>query len=69
VVANIAGSAADIDGNVRSYAGGHYLTAVGYSYGGTMVRIADPADPRGYGVYWMTTAAFAHWIALRGYSA
>ncbi|MFB9180470.1 C39 family peptidase [Dactylosporangium sucinum] len=69
VVANIAGSATDNDGNDHSYPGGHFLTVVGYSDDGQNVTIADPADARGVGRYTMSTVRLAHWIALRGYSA
>ncbi|GAA2632152.1 hypothetical protein GCM10010399_75560 [Dactylosporangium fulvum] len=69
VVANIAGSTVDNDGNAHSYPGGHFLTVVGYSDNGQNVTIADPADARGVGRYTLTTVKLAHWIALRGYSA
>ncbi|WP_238009163.1 C39 family peptidase [Dactylosporangium sp. AC04546] len=69
VVANIAGTATDNDGNAHSYPGGHFLTVVGYSDDGQNVTIADPADARGVGRYTMSTVRLAHWIALRGYSA
>lgn len=69
VVANIAGSTVDDKGGSHSYPGGHYLTVVGYSNGGTTVKIADPADALGVGYYTLTTAKLAHWVALRGYSA
>ncbi|MFF5227706.1 C39 family peptidase [Dactylosporangium sp. NPDC000521] len=69
VVANIAGSTVDDKGGAHSYPGGHYLTVVGYTNGGTTVKIADPADALGVGYYTLTTAKLAHWTALRGYSA
>jgi hypothetical protein len=69
VVANIAGTITDAAGNTHSYEGGHYLTIVGYGQGGTMVKIADPADPQGDGSYWVSTTTMANWIATRGYSA
>ncbi|MET7403018.1 C39 family peptidase [Dactylosporangium sp. NPDC005572] len=69
VVANIAGTATDNDGNAHSYPGGHFLTVVGYSDDGQNVTIADPADARGVGRYTMATTRLAHWVALRGYSA
>ena len=68
VVANIKGTATDVDGGVHSYEGGHYLTVVGYRDGGRIVKIADPADPVGDGSYWMSTINLANWIAERGYS-
>ncbi|MDM4722275.1 C39 family peptidase [Micromonospora sp. WMMA1363] len=66
VVANIKGIAVDTEGTPHSYQGGHYLTLVGYRDGGDLIRIADPAAPRGE--YWMTLEKVAHWIAERGYS-
>jgi hypothetical protein len=69
IVANVAGTAVDSDGNQHSYDGGHYLTVVGYSDSGQIVKIADPADGIGRGWYLMTTERLAHWVALRGYSA
>lgn len=67
VVANIKGTAVDTEGDPHSYEGGHYLTLVGYRDGGDLVRIADPAAPKGG--YWMTLEKVANWIAERGYSA
>nr|MDT0657509.1 C39 family peptidase [Micromonospora sp. DSM 115978] len=67
VVANIKGTASDVDGGQHSYEGGHYLTAVGYRDGGDQVKIADPYDPQGE--YWVTVEELAHWIVDRGYSA
>jgi hypothetical protein len=69
VVANIVGSAVDVDGATHAYPGGHYLTVVGYSDGGQTVKIADPADAYGRGSYLMSTQRLAHWIGQRGYSA
>jgi hypothetical protein len=69
VVANIAGTATDIEGGSHSYEGGHYLTVVGYSDQGKTVEIADPANPDGTITYKMSTAVVANWIATRGYSA
>lgn len=69
VVANIAGSTVDKDGDSHSYPGGHFLTVVGYSDGGQTVRIADPADAHGVGSYMLSTVNLANWVALRGYSA
>jgi hypothetical protein len=69
VVANIAGTITDAAGGTHSYEGGHYLTIVGYGQGGTMVKIADPADTQGDGSYWVSTTTMANWIATRGYSA
>jgi hypothetical protein len=69
VVANIAGTVTDNSGNVHSYEGGHYLTVVGYDQGGMVVKIADPADDKGDGSYWLPVGTMANWIATRGYSA
>lgn len=69
VVANIAGTVTDLSGNVHSYEGGHYLTIVGYGDGGMTVKIADPADTKGDGSYWLPVSTMANWIATRGYSA
>jgi hypothetical protein len=69
VVANIIGTAADIDGGVYSYPGGHYLTVISYTDEGRLIKIADPANLAGDGTYWMTTITLAHWIASRGYSS
>nr|WP_091556852.1 C39 family peptidase [Micromonospora pattaloongensis] len=69
VVANIAGTATDIEGGSHSFEGGHYLTVVGYSDKGNTVEIADPANPAGAVTYKMTTDTLANWIATRGYAA
>ncbi|MBE1488656.1 C39 family peptidase [Plantactinospora soyae] len=69
VVANIAGSATDVDGGWHSYPGGHYLTVVGYRDNGRTVKIADPAIPGDDSTYWMTTIDLANWAASRGYSS
>lgn len=69
VVANIIGTATDTDGVAHSYAGGHYLTVVGYSDGGRTVKISDPANVNGLNSYEMSTIDLANWIATRGYSA
>ena len=69
VVANIAGSATDVDGGWHSYPGGHYLTVVGYRDNGRTVKIADPAIPGDDSNYWMTTIDLANWVATRGYSS
>lgn len=68
VVANIKGSAVDLDGRTHSYPGGHYLTIVGYDDQGRKVKIADPANPN-TSEYWMSTITLANWAAERGYSA
>ncbi|TDC75739.1 phytochelatin synthase [Micromonospora sp. KC606] len=67
VVANILGSAVDVDGRTHSYPG-HYLTVVEYKDDGDTVKIADPAAPDAP-EYWMDVAELADWIAGRGYSA
>ncbi|MFJ8578798.1 C39 family peptidase [Micromonospora sp. NPDC093277] len=68
VVANIAGTATDIDGNTHSFEGGHYISVVGYRDGGKTVTIADSANPN-MASYRMDVDALAHWIASRGYSS
>ncbi|WP_433282054.1 C39 family peptidase [Micromonospora sp. CA-244673] len=68
VVANIAGTATDIDGNTHSFEGGHYISVVGYRDGGKTVTIADSADPN-MASYRMSVDNLADWIATRGYSA
>jgi hypothetical protein len=67
VVANILGSAVDVDGTTHSYPG-HYLTVVEYKDDGNTVKIADPAAPD-TPEYWMDVAELANWIAGRGYSS
>jgi hypothetical protein len=69
VVANIAGTATDVNGGWHSYPGGHYLTVVGYRDNGRTVKIADPAIPGDDSNYWMTTIDLANWAATRGYSS
>ncbi|NES16697.1 MULTISPECIES: C39 family peptidase [Micromonospora] len=68
VVANIAGTATDTDGNTHSFEGGHYISVVGYRDGGKVVTIADSANPD-MASYRMDVDALAHWIASRGYSS
>ncbi|MCW3841747.1 C39 family peptidase [Micromonospora yasonensis] len=68
VVANIAGTATDTDGNTHSFEGGHYISVVGYRDGGKVVTIADSADPS-MASYRIDVDALAHWIASRGYSS
>ncbi|MDG4765235.1 C39 family peptidase [Solwaraspora sp. WMMD406] len=67
VVANIMGTASDVDGVAHSYEGGHYLTVTGYRDGGDSVKIADPFYEGQE--YWMDLDALADWVAARGYSA
>ncbi len=67
IVANISGSAVDVSGHTHSYSG-HYVAIVGYGHNGNTVKIADPADPKGSGSYWMSTVDAANWIATRGYA-
>jgi hypothetical protein len=69
VVANIAGTVTDDNGDVHSYEGGHYLPIVGYSHNGDTVKIADSADTVGSPTYDISTAKVANWIATRGYAA
>ncbi|WFE21101.1 C39 family peptidase [Solwaraspora sp. WMMD937] len=67
VVANIMGTASDVDGVAHSYEGGHYLTVTGYRDGGDTVKIADPYYEGQE--YWMDLEVLADWTAKRGYSA
>lgn len=66
VVANIAGTATDTDGNTHSFEGGHYISVIGYRDGGNTVTIADSADPA-QATYRMNIDNLADWIATRGY--
>ncbi|SCL36941.1 Peptidase_C39 like family protein [Micromonospora rhizosphaerae] len=68
VVANIAGTATDTDGNTHSFEGGHYISVVGYHDDGHTVTIADSADPN-QASYRMSVDNLADWIATRGYAA
>ncbi|MFI7427000.1 C39 family peptidase [Micromonospora sp. NPDC049836] len=68
VVANIAGTATDTDGNTHSFEGGHYISVIGYRDGGKTVTIADSADPN-TASYRISVDNLADWIATRGYSA
>jgi len=67
VVANIAGTTTDTDGNTHSFEGGHYISVVGYTDNGNTVTIADSADPN-TASYDITTEHLADWIATRGYA-
>ncbi|MGC4857436.1 C39 family peptidase [Micromonospora sp. DT4] len=67
VVANIAGTSVDTDGNTHSFEGGHYISVVGYRDNGTTIRIADSADPN-TAAYDITVEHLADWIATRGYA-
>ncbi|SCL60985.1 C39 family peptidase [Micromonospora eburnea] len=67
VVANIAGTATDTDGNTHSFEGGHYISVVGYHDNGKTVTIADSANPN-TASYRMSVDNLADWIATRGYS-
>lgn len=67
VVANIAGTATDTNGDTHSFAGGHYISVNGYRDAGNEVKIADSANPN-TAEYWITTEALGDWIATRGYS-
>jgi len=69
VVANIAGTMTDDNGDVHSYEGGHYLPIFVYSNGGATVKIADSADTVGSPYYDISTDKVANWIATRGYAA
>ena len=68
VVANIAGTATDTDGNAHSFEGGHYISVVGYRDGGKVVTIADSANPD-QASYRIDVDELARWIASRGYSS
>ncbi|GIJ30560.1 hypothetical protein Vqi01_57220 [Micromonospora qiuiae] len=68
VVANVIGTATDIDGVRHSFEGGHYISVTGYRDKGDQVKIADSADPN-QAEYWISTEVLADWIASRGYSA
>ncbi|MFI7249534.1 C39 family peptidase [Micromonospora chalcea] len=68
VVANIAGTATDTDGNTHSFEGGHYISVVGYRDNGKIVTIADSANPN-QASYRMDVDELARWIASRGYSS
>ncbi|MFY1656355.1 C39 family peptidase [Micromonospora sp. WMMD1274] len=67
VVANIAGTATDTDGNTHSFEGGHYISVIGYRDDGHTVTIADSANPN-TATYRMSIDNLADWIATRGYS-
>jgi hypothetical protein len=69
VVANIAGTITDADGETHSYEGGHYIPVVAFDDGGDTVTIADSADKVGSPYYKITTDQLAQWIATRGYAA
>jgi hypothetical protein len=69
VVANIAGTITDADGETHSYEGGHYIPVVAYDDGGDTVTIADSADKVGSPYYKISTDQLAEWIATRGYAA
>ncbi|MEV4844094.1 C39 family peptidase [Micromonospora matsumotoense] len=68
VVANIAGTATDTDGNTHAFEGGHYISVVGYRDGGRVVTIADSANPD-TASYRIDVDELAHWIASRGYAS
>ncbi|KKJ94704.1 C39 family peptidase, partial [Micromonospora sp. HK10] len=67
VVANIAGTTTDTDGNTHSFEGGHYISVVGYQNNGHTVTIADSANPN-TASYHISIDNLADWIATRGYS-
>ena len=67
VVANIAGTTTDTDGNTHSFEGGHYISVVGYRDNGNTVTIADSANPN-TASYRITIDNLADWIATRGYA-
>ncbi|MEU5908725.1 C39 family peptidase [Micromonospora sp. NPDC047467] len=67
VVANIAGTTTDTNGNTHSFEGGHYISVVGYHDNGNTVTIADSANPN-TASYDVTIDHLADWIATRGYA-
>ncbi|WBB69150.1 C39 family peptidase [Micromonospora sp. WMMD812] len=69
VVANVIGGATDASGVWHDFAGGHYVTLIGYSDDGRAVKVADASGMYGSNTYWMSTIDMANWIATRGYSA
>ncbi len=68
VVANIAGTVSDTIGEVHSYPGGHYVTITGYTEGGNLITVTDPADRLGSNEYQVPVERMAEWIANRGYA-
>ncbi|MFI9644175.1 C39 family peptidase [Micromonospora sp. NPDC051925] len=68
VVANIAGTSTDTDGNTHSFEGGHYISVVGYRDNGKTVTIADSANPD-TAAYRISVDNLADWIATRGYTS
>mgnify|MGYP002621042292 CR=1 FL=1 len=69
VVANIIGTITDTAGEVHSYNGGHYVTITGYSDGGEIFTVTDPADRVGSNEYQVPLRVMADWISSRGYTA
>jgi hypothetical protein len=69
VVANVAGTVTDTNGDTHSYQGGHYLPVVGFYKHGDRVTIADSADTVGSSYYNLPIEKLANWIATRGYAA
>ncbi|WP_422756301.1 C39 family peptidase [Micromonospora sp. WMMD708] len=68
VVANIAGTTTDTDGNTHSFEGGHYISVTGYHDDGRTVTIADSANPD-TASYRITVDNLGDWIASRGYAS
>ena len=68
VVADIAGTATDTDGNTHAFEGGHYISVIGYHDGGKTVTIADSANPD-TASYRISVDNLADWIATRGYTS
>ncbi|RIV31684.1 C39 family peptidase [Micromonospora radicis] len=68
VVANVAGTAVDLDGMGHTFENGHYVAVTGYRDGGAAAKVADSADPA-RAEYWIGIDALAGWVASRGYSA
>jgi hypothetical protein len=67
-VTNIVGGITDLSGGWHEYDGGHYVSVIGYGQGGNTMKIADPADTQGDGMYWVSTINLANWMVTRGYS-
>ncbi len=68
VVVNIAGTVTDTAGETHSYEGGHYLTVTGYTDGGKLITITDPADRAGSNEYQLPIDRLADWAGTRGYT-
>ncbi|SCG36707.1 C39 family peptidase [Micromonospora coxensis] len=67
IVANIAGTATDTNGDTHSFEGGHYISVTGYRDNGHTVTITDSANPN-TASYEMDIDTLADWTATRGYA-